>query len=81
MNKQVIVGRMEITHEAIQRVVAMPLKIMNADAPPTNPTPIPELTSTRRYKVKVRPTMNSSCFICTHIPNCEYQRIQVEKNL
>jgi hypothetical protein len=42
MNKQIIVGRREITHEAIQRVVAIPLKIINADAPPTNRTRIPE---------------------------------------
>jgi hypothetical protein len=42
MNKQIIVSRREITHEAIQRVVVMPLKIMNVDAPPTNRTRIPE---------------------------------------
>jgi hypothetical protein len=40
MNKQIIVGPREITHEAMQRVVAMPLKIMNADAPPTSPESI-----------------------------------------
>jgi len=48
MNKQIIVGRREITHEAIQRIVAMPLKIMSADAPPTNRTnPHPRVNQAR----------------------------------